>query len=107
MNCTFCGDPAAHEATGCRYGPSTLACRACVLACWTWVKQHTNAKAKRKGRGVTTALSFYEAAGKSTDEREGVSFRKACGNALPILASPRVADLRSCMGPSSMLTESS
>lgn len=66
MRCNFCGSPAAHPATGCQYGPNTIACRACVLECWAWVKQHTNSKAKRKRKhgGVETALTFYEAAGK-------------------------------------------
>jgi hypothetical protein len=64
MRCAFCGDPAAHPATGCEYGPRTLACRACVESFWKWVKQHTNGKASRRGRKVPTALTFYEHAGR-------------------------------------------
>lgn len=55
--CTFCGG-AAHPATGCVYGPRTIACRRCTEECWRWVKGHTNRKGKRNGP------SFYEAAGK-------------------------------------------
>lgn len=62
MTCNFCGSPSAHPATGCQYGPTTLACRACVVECWTWVKQHTNGKARR--RGPKTELTFYEHAGR-------------------------------------------
>ena len=61
MVCSFCNSPAAHPATGCQYGPSTLACRDCVESFWTWVRTHTN-KRSRRGHGPETALSFYEAA---------------------------------------------
>ena len=66
MRCNFCVGP-AHEATGCRYGPSTIACRACTVEFWNWVKAHTNKKARRRSRRdgslkVETALTFYEAA---------------------------------------------
>ena len=61
MVCSFCNSPAAHPATGCQYGPKTLACRACVESFWTWVRSHTNKRARR-GHGPETALSFYEAA---------------------------------------------
>lgn len=63
MVCNFCGNPAAHPATGCQYGPNTLACAGCVRECWAWVRSHTNKKA-RKGTSVVTAESFYEAAGR-------------------------------------------
>lgn len=55
--CAFCGG-AAHPATGCQYGPSTIACWRCTIEAWRWVKGHTNGKGLKKG------LSFYEAAGK-------------------------------------------
>ncbi len=61
MICSFCSSPAAHPATGCQYGPSTLACRACVESFWTWLRAHAN-KRPRRGHGPDTALSFYEAA---------------------------------------------
>ena len=61
MVCSFCHSPAAHPATGCQYGPSTLACRECVESFWAWLRSHTNKRA-RKGHGPQTALSFYEAA---------------------------------------------
>lgn len=68
-DCKFCGDPAAHPATGCAYGPRTLACHACVVGFWAWMTAHTKKKAaRRKRRDGTekpaTAMSFYEAAGK-------------------------------------------
>ena len=62
MKCTFCGG-VAHPATGCQYGPSTLACRLCVITFWKWVKQHTNGKASKKQRRVATARTFYESIG--------------------------------------------
>ncbi|MBX3204181.1 MAG: hypothetical protein KF764_03880 [Labilithrix sp.] len=61
MRCTFCSSPAAHPATGCQYGPRTLACRACVETFWVWMRSHTNKRARR-GHGPATALTFYEAA---------------------------------------------
>ncbi|MDF2693076.1 MAG: hypothetical protein K0S65_1459 [Labilithrix sp.] len=61
MRCTFCSSPAAHPATGCQYGPTTLACRACVESFWGWVRSHTNKRARR-GHGPETELTFYEAA---------------------------------------------
>jgi len=61
MRCSFCDSPAAHPATGCVYGPDTLACRRCVEQFWAWVRSHTN-KRPRKGKGPNTALTFYEAA---------------------------------------------
>lgn len=61
MQCSFCSSPAAHPATGCQYGPRTIACRECVESFWMWVRMHTN-KRPRRARGVETALSFYEAA---------------------------------------------
>lgn len=64
MICSFCGDPAAHDATGCRYGARTLACHRCVVECWTWVRQHTGGKSRRPKDGrARPALTFYESAG--------------------------------------------
>lgn len=53
MVCFFCGDPAAHPATGCQYSERVLACYACVVRFWAWVRQHMRAR-----RGV----DFYAAA---------------------------------------------
>lgn len=52
--CTFCGNPAAHPATGSAYGPRTLACASCTREFWKWLQQHTKGKGRRKGPG------FYE-----------------------------------------------
>ncbi len=57
MRCNFCETPAAHDATGARYGPDTLACADCVKTFWCWARQHINGV--RKGQP-----SFYDAAGK-------------------------------------------
>lgn len=64
MICSFCGDPAAHPATGCQYGPRTLACYRCVAECWTWVRRHVNGKGLRPRTSgqARPALTFYEAA---------------------------------------------
>lgn len=59
--CSFC-DGVAHPATGCVYGPRTIACRTCTVDFWRWVRQHTNGRPRAK-RGPTPAMSFYEAAG--------------------------------------------
>lgn len=59
--CTFCGGP-AHPSTGCVYGPRTIACRACTVRFWAWVREHTNKSPRRRAGRVTTELSFYEAA---------------------------------------------
>jgi hypothetical protein len=67
MNCNFCGDPAAHPATGCEYGPRTLACHACVLDFWAWVVRHTAGKSRRAQKKLGRhpgMLSFYECASK-------------------------------------------
>lgn len=61
MRCSFCLG-VAHPATGCVYGPNTIACWCCVLTFWDWVKQHTNGRPRAK-RGPVTAMTFYEAAG--------------------------------------------
>ena len=64
MRCSFCADPAAHPATGCSYGARTLACRACTVAFWTWVRAHTNKRPRKSAKGAATAETFYEAAGR-------------------------------------------
>lgn len=65
MRCSFC-QGVAHPATGCQYGPNTLACAACVREFWAWAIAHTNKRARVKRRdgspAVQTALTFYEAA---------------------------------------------
>jgi hypothetical protein len=63
MHCNFCESPAAHPATGCQYGPTTIACPDCVKSFWKWARAHFNKK-PRRGSSPETALSFYEAAGK-------------------------------------------
>ena len=67
--CSFCGG-AAHPATGCIYGPNTIACWRCTKEAWHWIKGHTNGNVRAR-RGVKPSLSFYEAAGKSWDEIHG------------------------------------
>lgn len=62
MKCNFCGG-VAHPATGCEYGPRTIACRACVMEFWRWVKAHTNGTPRQR-KGPTPSRSFYEAAGR-------------------------------------------
>jgi hypothetical protein len=62
MICSFCGDPAAHPATGCVYGSRTIACHACVVTFWRWVVRHTNGR----HRGKVSGVDFYAAAGKWT-----------------------------------------
>ena len=77
MICNFCGNPAAHPATGCVYGPSTIACRTCVTECWQWIMQHTNSSPPRFVRGsngiarlfaremgILMSSDFYGAAGR-------------------------------------------
>jgi hypothetical protein len=56
MRCSFCGDPAAHPATGCEYRPGVLACHACVVRFWTWFRRQMG---KRWG-----GADFYAAAGR-------------------------------------------
>jgi hypothetical protein len=69
MQCSFCDNPAAHPATGCVYGPRTIACYYCVMSAWAWVKQHTYGKSTRAAKKAASqgrilpARSFYEAAG--------------------------------------------
>jgi hypothetical protein len=67
--CSFCDNPAAHPATGCEYGPDTLACYYCVIETWKWVRNHTKGKSQRavkqaaaRGR-IVPKLSFYESVG--------------------------------------------
>ena len=48
MKCNFCGG-AAHPATGCVYGPRTIACYSCTVDFWQWLQKHTNGKGRRKG----------------------------------------------------------
>ncbi len=59
--CTFCSDP-AHPATGCVYGPSTIACRACTVRFWTWLRLHVNKRPRRRPGAAELSVSFYEAA---------------------------------------------
>jgi hypothetical protein len=61
MLCNFCGDPAAHDSSGCRYGPSTLSCAACTKRFWSWLRQHTRGRKEKQGKPWP---DFYEAAGK-------------------------------------------
>jgi hypothetical protein len=62
--CSFCGG-ASHPATGCVYGPRTIACWRCTLQAWEWVRAHTNSKGRKpRNGGARPALSFYEAAGR-------------------------------------------
>ena len=63
MTCNFCGG-VAHPATGCVYGPSTIACVRCTRDFWRWVKGHTNGKSSKRSRKHPGMISFYEAAGK-------------------------------------------
>lgn len=67
MQCSFCDDPAAHPATGCVYGPNTLACYACVIRFWAWARVHMRARGKGRGKSVPT--DFYGAAGKWPRQR--------------------------------------
>jgi hypothetical protein len=62
MTCNFCGG-VAHPATGCVYGPRTIACGPCVREFWVWLRRHVNASG-RKTRGRSPALYFYECAGR-------------------------------------------
>jgi len=57
MQCSFCPNPAAHQATGCVYGVRTIACAECVRAFWGWALRHVNKRIKGKP-------DFYGAAGK-------------------------------------------
>ena len=65
--CSFCRGP-FHSATGCEYGARIRACYSCTVDFWTWVRSHTNGKARLKARDgrshVATSVSFYEAAGR-------------------------------------------
>lgn len=66
IRCSFCGGP-AHPATGCVYGPRTIACRRCTEEFWKWAREHTGKKARRrKARApeFEPSVTFYEAAGK-------------------------------------------
>lgn len=67
MTCSFCGG-VAHPASGCVYGPRTIACGPCTREFWVWVRSHTSKRARAKRRdgspAIATASSFYEAAGK-------------------------------------------
>lgn len=70
MQCNFCGSPAAHPATGCVYGSSTIACAACVRECWAWVRSHVNKRGRgNKNKGAfAPSVTFYEAAAKYRKE---------------------------------------
>ena len=63
ISCNFCQGP-AHPATGCVYGPKTIACRGCTVQFWAWVRIHTNKRPRRSSKGAATAETFYEAAGR-------------------------------------------
>ncbi len=41
MDCNFC-EGVAHPATGCYYGPKTMACGPCTRRFWAWFEQHSN-----------------------------------------------------------------
>ncbi len=62
MICNFCGGP-THPATGCQYGPRTIACYRCTVECWRWVRLHTGKSPRRRPGRPTPGVSFYEAAG--------------------------------------------
>lgn len=66
MTCTFCAGP-AHPATGCVYGPRTIACRACTEQFWRWLRAHTNKMPRRRADRPGPTISFYEAAAKFRD----------------------------------------
>lgn len=67
--CSFCEGP-WHPATGSEYGPRIGACYRCTVDFWTWVRAHTNkSPRKRKDGRPAPAVSFYEAAGRSTQAR--------------------------------------
>lgn len=51
--CFFCGG-CAHPATGCQYTERVIACHACVVSAWSWIRQFTNSKGRRNGP------SFYD-----------------------------------------------
>jgi hypothetical protein len=61
IRCNFCQGP-AHPATGCVYGPKTIACYRCTREFWAWATRHINGKARANKNGVTPGVSFYEAA---------------------------------------------
>jgi hypothetical protein len=61
IQCNFCHGP-AHPATGCVYGPRTIACHECTREFWRWAVRHINGKARKSSSGVTPSVSFYEAA---------------------------------------------
>ncbi len=63
MICNFCSGP-AHPATGCVYGPNTIACRACTVSFWEWARAHVNKKPRRRDGAAEPSVSFYEAATK-------------------------------------------
>lgn len=61
MNCNFC-EGVAHPATGCVYGPNTIACASCTKEFWKWVRSHTGSKGSKKNQRFEGMISFYEAA---------------------------------------------
>jgi len=64
MQCSFCDNPAAHPATGCVYGPRTIACWSCTVLFWRgWLIPHVNKKPSKRHR-VRKGVDFYKAAGK-------------------------------------------
>ena len=62
MRCNFC-DGVAHPATGCVYGPRTIACWSCTVLFWKWLIQHVHKRPGKRHR-VRKGVSFYAAAGK-------------------------------------------
>lgn len=54
MRCFFCGNPAAHPATGAQYGPNVVGCRECTVRFWKWFRSRMGNKPGQ--------ANFYEAA---------------------------------------------
>jgi phage FluMu protein Com len=53
IRCATCSG-VAHPASGCAYTPTFIVCGPCTRAAWTWIRQHTANKGRRRGP------SFYE-----------------------------------------------
>lgn len=78
MDCSFCGRPAVHPATGCAYGERTVVCRACVLEFWAWALAHLFTKGGRRGAlprlpPVPGVLRAYRSVRAVVPRRAGVS----------------------------------
>jgi hypothetical protein len=56
MLCSFCQISRAHPSTGCQYAEQTLACHACTVEFWGWVRQRINSRPSRRVGGP----SFYD-----------------------------------------------